>query len=117
MVKYLDNFEVLQTLCKLKKKWGMFISFSDWDTQESPIIDIFEIIKAAPYLKCDEAGQIIVDKHGILLFDTQKEMDEYYYNTIGDDGPRKGYKNRYNGPARIYAITCNPKGVLMNENT
>jgi len=38
-----------------------------------------------------------------------------YYRTVGDDGPTK--LNDYNGPCRIYALTCDPFGQLLNENT
>ena len=61
--------------------------------------------------------QALGDGSGYLLFDSEKEMENIYYQTIGDDGPREQYTNKYNGPAKVYMLTCNPDGQTMNENT
>lgn len=71
-----------------------------------------ENIKAAPYLANNY--QVLADGSGYLVFDTEPAMNAYYNLTVGDDGPTK--RNPYNGPARVYALTCGPGGTL-NENT
>jgi len=108
-MKALDQIAVLEALCRATRQWGMFINIhvpdaADWE----------EIWKAAPYL--DDHMQILADGCGIFLFDTETEMQEYYDQTVGDDGPTE--TNGYNGPASVYAITCNNAGQTMcNENT
>jgi hypothetical protein len=55
------------------------------------------------------------DGHGIVVFDTQEEMEEAYERTAGDDGPTE--LNPYDGPCRIYALTIGADGEMQNENT
>jgi len=116
-MKILDKMETLQLLCKSNKKWGMFISWVDSggnrpvfrydlkDTLETPV----------PYLCYKNDAQAIMDGEAYLLFNDESEMCNHYDLTVGDDGPTQ--LNPYNGPFRVYAITCSPKGQLMNENT
>lgn len=82
-----------------------------------------DVTLAAPYLALGFQGgafdssicQIQVDGYGILLFETEDEVNRYYDMTVGDDGPTQS--NPYNGPVRIYALTCSDRGILMRENT
>lgn len=103
----LPRIEVLQKLCKVTNKWGLYIGLPESG----------EISLAAPYLDNDDYAteQIRCDEEGWLLFDTEEEMEKYYYMTVGDDGPTK--LNSYSGNTRIYALTCGPDGQLLNENT
>ena len=71
-----------------------------------------EILKAAPYLTDDQA---ICDGVYILVCSTEEEMYKYYDLTIGDDGPTGS--NKYDGEARVYAVTINNKGEMETENT
>jgi len=103
-----DSETILSSLCKSHEKWGMYISFVD-DT------DLQEIFKAAPYLNTEAFMHTCVNGCGYILFDTEEEMMDLYHQTVGDDGPTK--LNSYNGPARVYALTCDPQGNLLNENT
>jgi hypothetical protein len=74
-----------------------------------------EVIKAAPYLQDrEERIQILIDGYAYILFDTYEEMRTMYYMTVGDDGPTS--TNPYSGVAKVYALTCGPKGFLT-ENT
>jgi hypothetical protein len=116
------NRDVFPLLCKSMKKWGMLISFSvDVDQDAGSDVDILlnEVPQAAPYFSPDTVGdnyfQIILDGSCVLLFDDEKEMTLRYDQTVGDDGPTK--LNKYDGPARVYAITCSPEGELLGENT
>lgn len=86
--------------------------------------NIDEVCKAAPYLNPktkfkfegkNTIGQVMGDGYGFFLFDTEAELNRYYESTVGDDGPMK--YNKYKGPARVYALTCDPDGYLLNENT
>lgn len=102
--------DILAALCKLNKQWGMYVSFF-WEDSE----DMDEVCKAAPYLDDDKLFQVRMAGHGYLFFDTQEEMEKHYNLTVGDDGPT--HLNSYKGDARVYALTCNPDGKWMNENT
>jgi hypothetical protein len=100
--------DTLCALCKVSEKWGMYISFVDHT-------DLQEIFKAAPYLNTEAFLRTCVDGCAYTLFDTEEEMMNLYHQTVGDDGPTK--LNPYNGPARVYALTCDPQGNLLTENT
>jgi len=103
-----DKTKVLQLLCKETKRYGMFISFSDEELYQ-------EIIKDAPYLAKD-CDQIINDGEGWLLFDSEEEMEEYYEQTVGDDGPLVSIEED-SRIGIVYAMTCNPHGQIETENT
>jgi len=74
----------------------------------------YEYKKAAPFLTDDHIYNIM-EGHMYIICKTQKEMRELYNQVVGDDGPTKA--NPYNGPARVYALTCSAKGVLLSNNT
>ena len=95
-------------LCKLQDKWGLYISGLDFGSLE-------EVVKAAPYLKWPQDAQVLMDGVAFIFCDTEEEMNHLYDQTVGDDGPTKF--NSYNGSARVYALTCDPRGNTMNENT
>lgn len=105
-----NNSEILSLLCKTKKKYGMFISISRPKSYR-----IEEIIAAAPYLAQPIFFDIRMNDSGFIFFDTEEELDHHYLMTVGDDGPT--ITNPYNGPVRVYALTCGPDGDLWNENT
>jgi hypothetical protein len=108
MIQKLDIHEAFTLICKASRKWGVLISFG-W------VEDFNKVIRAAPYLDCEKDVQILSDGEGIILCDTKEEMDSIYNQTVGDDGPTT--LNKYKGKANVYALTCSPKGELMNENT
>lgn len=109
---FLSNTELFQMACKTQGKWGMLVSF---DANQ----DLKEIQKAAPYLGPRDSESPfpsgIFNGECYLFFDTEDEMRHAYHSTVGDDGPTP--LNDYNGTARVYALTCNPNGKLMSENT
>lgn len=109
--------DILSYICKGSGKWGIYVSGlnTSYKSYES---DVKEILKAAPWINdIDKADQynLLYDGQVYLLFDTQAEMDNIYQQTVGDDGPTE--KNPYNGPWRVYCLTCNPDGQLLTENT
>lgn len=111
-MKILHGTEMLQEVCRASKKWGMFVNLNC----PVNIMNCWgEIEKAAPYLDASKHHQLIGDGYGYLLFDTEEEMIKTYELTVGDDGPTKS--NPYDGPARVYALTCSPEGQFLNENT
>jgi hypothetical protein len=117
MITKLTVTDAFQKLCKSAKKWGVYIELSHISAQEpeDAYTDYFdEILKAAPYLSITHDTQILVDGKCMILTDSEKEMDEIYNSTVGDDGPTK--TNPYNGKARVYALTCDNHGQLRNEN-
>jgi len=106
----------MQELAKALNKPCMYITL-DWFRSDGTTGDPKEILKAAPYLDCDDNDhmQALSDGMAILVFDSEEEMEDHYQQTVGDDGPTE--KNPYNGPGRVYALTCTASGELQNENT
>ncbi len=96
MKAYTCDSGVLRALCKAKKRWGMMIHGHDPDF----------IVRDAPYLDYNEHLDVITQHWGILLFKTRKALEKHYSLTSGDDSG-----------GTVYAITCNPRGELLNENT
>jgi len=103
----------LSSLCKKSGKWGMYVSLGHQDGASKP--GIGDYILAAPYLRHIENEPILVNGFGYFLFDHEDDMEHAFDITIGDSGPTKW--NDYSGPASIYALTCNPEGVTLDENT
>ena len=110
MIVIVDNFEVLQRLCKGSGMWGMLLSYSGGDDFTS-----MEVRKAVPFLETENLGELVFRGNLFCLFDSKEACYTAYDQTVGDDGPIG--TNTYNGPARVYAITCDPLGHLQNENT
>jgi hypothetical protein len=109
------NFsEIAALVCQATQRWGLYIRFDASDPTE-------EICKAAPYLGDGspiEIGKritILADGFGILLFDTENEMNHHFNRTIGEDGPT--IANSYKGKVRVFALTCDPHGQLLGVNT
>ncbi|MCK9371281.1 hypothetical protein M0R04_15315 [Candidatus Dojkabacteria bacterium] len=110
-MEILDQITTLEKLCKLSGKWGLFILFGFPDHTE----EVMDIFKASFLTEEEKYGQVISDGCGYFLFGTEKEMEKHYYMCAGDDGPTE--LNKYNGNLRVYALTCDPNGQTMNENT
>lgn len=109
---YLNNTAILKELCKSTGKWGLFIRVHVPDDCKDII---GEVTKAVPFLTIDDHYDLIFGDSGYFLFDSEEEMEETYWKCVGDDGPT--HLNKYNGPARAYALTCCPKRGFLNENT
>ncbi len=114
-MKILTIIDTMQALTKATNKYGMYISLYLHKIEINDIIT--EVMKAAPYLSKNQKTDmsIIFDGHGVLLFDTREEMETCYYMTVGEGGPTK--LNDYDGPCMVYALTCDDKGEIENENT
>ena len=108
-MELLDTIELMKRYAKETSKFCMYISW--------PEEFLFsELIKAAPYLEKHEVAVLTSTTDSlILIFDTEQEMVHYFNQTVGDDGPTK--LNNYDGPVRVYALTCSNEGELWNENT
>lgn len=100
--------QLMKLACRATDKWGVYIEIRPFD-------DLDEVLKAAPYLSVSDDAQIIADGCGVILCDSKEEAERIFYQTVGDDGPTE--TNPYNGPARVYAMTCSDGGMLLNENT
>lgn len=115
-MQVLSQTEVFRLLCKSTQKHGVYVSGFDLNLEDDDGDPIpLESLKAAPYLNLRDHGQAFFEGSAIILCDSVEEQDFVYYSTIGDDGPTK--LNKYDGPARIYALTCDPFGELGTENT
>lgn len=112
-IEKLHNHKVFERLCAATKKWGLCIGFG-YNNMHAP--EAFEeICKAAPYLSIESDLQILMEGNAIFLCDTEEEMLDLFYQTVGDDGPTS--KNSYSGEYKVYALTCSPTGQLLTENT
>jgi len=107
-MELLDTIELMRQYAEKTSKFCMYISWPDGVLFE-------ELIRAAPYLKEHEVEFLRSNNHMILIFNTAKEMEHCFTQTVGDDGPT--VLNNYIGPVRIYALTCSNEGELWNENT
>jgi hypothetical protein len=107
---YSDFSHVLAAMCVSHNKWGIYMSNS-FDGEISPL----ELKKAAPFLPEDELVNFWHQGFAVVLLDSEGEMRECYEQIVGDDGPTSS--NSYSGPARIYAMTCDPAGRSLTENT
>jgi len=109
----LTVIEAMQLLAKAINKPCMYINFDD----NYP--NLMEISRAAPYLDPTNPDsndtQILFDSNAILVFDNEQQMETAFNSTVGQDGPTR--LNSYNGTAKVYALTCNAAGELLNENT
>jgi hypothetical protein len=117
--------EILETYCKHHNKFGVYISIPEIDFLKMTDAEIEqayeEIFKACPPLKKMKVdGQydwlnVMLDRSGILLYETREEQQEAYWSIVGDDGPTES--NLYDGPVTVYALTINNLGQAENENT
>lgn len=113
MMKFLEEGpDTLSALCAATKRWGMAVNAYG---SADPSVRTEEVRKAAPYLSEDQALRVATGGCAYLLFDSEEECYAAYDATVGDDGPTKA--NPYNGPVRVYALTCGPDGQTRNENT
>lgn len=109
-----ENDKVLSLLCKFKKKWGLYLAVpANWDDVVPSRQN--ELQKAVPYLNRDQVFELLLQGSVYLFCDSEEECYRYYEQTVGDDGPTE--TNPYDGPVRVYALTCDPNGELQAENT
>lgn len=119
---HVTSITLLRMYCQARNKWAVY--YSGLNSGEPPIDAdqdewdkyIEERAKALIFIDpdMDNYHQIMMDGEGFSIFDTEEEMESFYDMIVGDDGPTKS--NPYNGPIRVYALTCGPSGFI-NENT
>lgn len=106
----LDQLGAFASLCVATHQWGVFVS---WPADAWPDE---EILKACPWLAGNERFvQHLIDGMAIALCDGPIEAASLFHRTVGEDGPTT--ENPYTGPARVFAVTCDPNGELMHVNT
>lgn len=110
-MKVLTTIETMQWLAKTLQKPCMYLSFPPYSTEYD---FVKESLACAPYLDIESCSQVLGDGHAVIVFDTYDEMQNAYEQTKGDD---PNNINKYVGPTVVYALTCNAKGELENENT
>lgn len=120
-MQVLDQRETFQRLCKETGKWGLWLSLPNWMVNDPDYPNITwnnyfdELVKAVPFLNLLDHAQSIVDEKVCILCEDEEECEDLFWQVVGEDGPTKS--NPYNGPIKVYALTYNPDGVIMNENT
>ena len=121
----LSSIDLMKYYCAATGRYAVY--FSGWHAYEPTLItnggneeewDKYneEKDRALIFLNKDDENyyQVLFDGEGFTTFSTTKEMQEFYDKIVGDDGPTKS--NPYDGPIRVYALTCGPEGFLT-ENT
>lgn len=111
-MKKINGFSQIQRdLARALKKPVLYLS---WDPSWTSYA-VTDLIKAAPMLDIEKDFQAITEGFIYIICDSLAEMQTLYDQVVGDDGPTEA--NLYDGPARVYALTCDAFGVLLNENT
>ena len=106
-MRVLTVHELVAAYCALSKQHGVWLSH-EWER--------FDLVpQAAPMLNFEEHGQALLDGHCLLVCDSAEERDRLYGQIVGDDGPTES--NPYDGPVRVYALTFDDTGQMLNENT
>lgn len=121
----ITNHDLMALYCAATGRYAVY--FSGWNMYESALITNGgneegwskyneERDRALIFLNRDDPNyyQVLSDGEGFATFSKREEMEEFYDKIVGDDGPTKS--NPYDGPIRVYALTCGPKGFLT-ENT
>lgn len=98
--------DTIEDYLKVSEIYGVFLSSDESDSEE--------LAKAVPLLSEDELLLLVMHKEIFLPFDNKAEAREFFDSVVGDDGPTK--TNKYDGPARVYALMGGPSGWLT-ENT
>lgn len=106
-MKAFTKMDLVEEFAIQANKWCIYIS-----TIED--IDVKEVNRAIPFLSEEECYNLM-DGFLVLTFDTEKLMEFHFDFIVGDDGPTP--HNTYDGPVRVYALTCSNKGNFLNENT
>ena len=96
-MKVLTKMDLIEKFAKLSNKFCIYIS-----TIEK--FSINEIKKDVPFLPLD-ACYLLLNTFLILTFDTEKEMEEHFYQISEID------------TGKVYALTCSNKGEFLDENT
>jgi len=106
-VQSLTSTELFKAHCKSQSLWGLFVCPAGED--------ISEVLQSCPLLEWPKDAQSLFDGQHFFFYDTERDMRDAYDFVVGDDGPTE--LNPYDGPARTYAMTCDPDGQLLTENT
>ena len=110
-------------LCKATFKWGLLISIPICsDPQKWTLESVAAIRKMVPWLSTSDFEMVLVEGGAIVLCDTKAERDELFSKTHGDDGPCIPTTTRSNPPCllreyHVHAVTCDPTGLVDNENS
>ena len=121
----LEDSQVLQAVCLAQKKWGIMAQFAFIESVDSRTWrdEIFRATKGLidPHLDDHFWVANAIALHNdtatiYLVFDTEEEMHDAFYNRIyGDDNSdTHGYTGNLH---TIRCLTCNPDGELENENS
>ena len=117
-IELLDVASMFQLVCKSNRKYGLMITpnfhYATLDDvcKAAPMMDHKTIFK---YKGKENQGQAMADGYAFFLFDSYDKMMDYFESVVGDSGPTR--RNKYKGPAAVYALTCDNEGQLLTENT
>lgn len=116
-MKKLNGFSgVLSTLARALGKPVLYLHWN-WpqDANGVELYQFEELVKAVPFISLQDDGQAVCDGFMFVVCDSREQMDELFWQVVGDDGPTPS--NPYDGPMSVYALTCDENGQPLNENT
>ena len=102
-MEILTLHEAFAALCKARGKWGVIVHVDEYTADD---VQVWALKTAIPFLNPDQHKRILVDDVGIFLCDTEAEMDRIY-------APME----RDGAECWMYALTCDPNGRFLTENT
>lgn len=105
--------DAMALLCEATNSYGIYFSWCQLDIDKYEY-ELEELLKAAPWMRQVNEDNFLWETETFFLL--PKEQVKWLYDmTVGDDGPTA--VNSYNGPCKVYALTCDNYGRFLNENT
>ena len=117
MIVLTNQGQILARLCAALGQWGMVLSLPDWSDPLIHADEGAERMRAMlpDELTADQTTGIMFENGGFVL-GSEEEIRRLYRATHGDDGPHHGAPCAVRD-FHVYALTCNDRGELQNENT
>jgi hypothetical protein len=116
MGKILTSTDLFLSHARHTGQHGLLLSWTPADVHNVSIESAMEeIARAAPILEGVELITLIAERELYRYYDSEEACYEDFCRIVGDDGPTD--LNDYDGPERVYALTCDNKGNFRCENT
>ncbi len=106
VMKFISGYDsVLSALCIHYQKYGIFASY------QATGCSLNELQEAVPFVKEQELMDFWHNGEAYFFFDSMKEMQDHFNQIIGEDSDREDIE------AIVFAVSCDPFGNLLGENT
>ena len=110
----IDTMAAFRQLCQLRGSWGLMLDglipmeiddLEEWKQGYDKLKTMVPFLQEGDFFWHDS----------LIILGTEEEINDLFSQVHGDDGPCD--EDRSCGRFHVYALTCNEKGELMNENT